>query len=249
MNPWRPPQSQLQNQPQSQARPRAGTLGILYAEDFGIEAPAPPPAAPEPKPPALTQADIDAACLRAVAVAKAAWQGHAEERRATAWAKVTEDLAACRHEAHHHAETVADGVARTALGMIAGALPHLCRAHGDHEVRALMGRLTPLLAARTRLVVRVHPGLVPALQADIDTLDETTAANIELRPANLPPGDVRLSWEDGSLVRDCAAIRTAMQDGLAQLGLIDLPPPDPKPEALLPSPLPAPENRSLAFAE
>ena len=237
MNAYRPPR----HQPAA----HAATLGILYAEDFGIEAPATLPEAPEPPPLALTQSDLDAACIRAVAAAEAAWQDHAEQRRAEALGKVAESLAAVRHEASSQAEAVADGVARAALGMIAGALPHLCRTHGDQEVRALMRTLAPVLAARTRLVVRIHPGLLAGLQDDILTLGDIIAANIELRPANLPPGDVRLSWEDGSLVRDCAAIRTAMEDSLAQLGLID----PPASRTSIPSPIPAPEDRSLALAE
>ena len=39
--------------------------------------------------------------------------------------------------------------------------------------------------------------------------------------ANLAPGDVRLAWEDGSLVRDSAAICAALQDGLARFGLTE----------------------------
>ena len=236
MHAYRPPR----HQPLSHAT----TLGILYAEDFGIVA---PPRAPEPsvpEAPALTQADLDAACARAVAAAEAVWSGRSEQRRAEALQKVVESLAASRAQLGEHAEAAADGVARAALGMLAGALPDLCRAHGDQEVRALMRKLAPLLAARTRLVIRVHPGLLPGLQADIANLDDTVAGNIELRPANLPPGDVRLSWEDGSLVRDSAAIRAAMEESLAQLGLLE------PPTAALPPPhAPQPENRSLAFAQ
>jgi hypothetical protein len=80
-----------------------------------------------------------------------------------------------------------------------------------------------LVAPSTRLVVRVHSGLIDAIGADLAAIDDTLVNQVELRPANLPPGDVRLSWDEGRLVRDTAAICTALQDGLAALGLTGAP--------------------------
>ena len=195
--------------------------GILYAEDFGRVSRAPPPA-PPPKPaaaPQPTQADIDAACARAVEAAEIAWSASAAERRAEALALLAAGLAEMRQNAAEHAEATAEGLARTVLGLVAGVLPAYCRAHGDAEVRALVKRLAPLVARSGRMVVRVHPSLVETLTEDLAQLDEQVAGNVEVRPANLPAGDVRLAWEDGSLVRDTAAICAALQDGLAQFGL------------------------------
>lgn len=197
----------------------ARALGILYAEDFGR---APPVPEPVRAPVALTQADIDAACIRAVQAAETAWSGSAAERRAEALAALAANLRTAQTEAAARAEAVADGIARTALSALAHALPHATRKHGDAEVRALLGRMLPMLAGQTRVVVRVHAGMIEGLTEDLAELDEL-AGQIELRPANLPPGDTRLSWDDGGLVRDTAAICTAMIDGLAQLGLVDPP--------------------------
>lgn len=202
----------------------AGALGILYAEDFGRDPPstAPAPAAAA----ALTQADIDRACIRAVAAAQDAWSDTDDARRADALVAVRDGLAAIRQQAAEHAEAVADGIARAALSALAAALPHVCRAHGDAEVRALLRHVLPLVAARARVVLRVHAGLIDALRQDIERFDDTLIDQIELRAANLPPGDVRLNWEDGGLVRDGAAIRAAIEDGLTQLGLLDADPSD-----------------------
>ena len=207
------------------ATPSGRALGILYAEDFGQPPPSP---TPEPvfAPPSLTQADIDAACIRAVQAAEIAWSGSAAERRAEALAALAASLGDARAEAAARAEEVADGLARAALGALASVLPHASRKHGDAEVRVLLHRMLPLIAAQTRVVVRVHAGLIEALQQDLAQLDDL-AGQIELRPANLPPGDTRLSWDDGGLVRDSAAICAAMIDGLAQLGLVDPPSPTP----------------------
>jgi flagellar assembly protein FliH len=207
--------------------PNAATLGILYAEDFGVEVPKPQPVTkpppPSPPPPSITQADIDAACIRAVQAAERAWSSSAEDRRTEALANFAAGLAEVRQEAAHHAEAVADGIARTVLSALAGALPHLCRAHGDAEVRALLARLAPLVAPSMRLVVRVHPDLIETIGSDLAAIDDSLVSQVELRPANLPAGDVRLSWEEGRLVRDTASICTALQEGLAALGLTGTP--------------------------
>jgi flagellar assembly protein FliH len=202
--------------------------GILYAEDFGLARRVPPRRAPAPPPPplplgpaALTQADVDAACVRAVQAAEAAWSDSAAERRAEALAQVVAGIEAVRQEAGQQMEAAAEELARTVLGLVAGALPSFCRDHGDAEVRALVARLAPLLGRAGRLVVRVHPALAEVLAGDLAGLDEPAAGHVELRAANLPPGDLRLAWEDGSLVRDSGAICAALTEGLAEFGLLD----------------------------
>lgn len=222
-----------------------GILGILYAEDFGLE-PEPPPD-PEPEPPSpLTAADVDAACSIAVAAAEAAWADCATARRTAALEALAAGFATARRDADAQAEALADGLARTTLALVAGALPHLCRTHGDAEVSALLHQLLPALAARTRVVVRVHAALAALLEDDLARLGDGLTDQVELRPVNLAPGDVRLSWEGGTLHRDSAALCAAMTDGLARLGLF-VPEPVPQPPAALPPTPPATyETRRLA---
>lgn len=201
-------------------------LGILYAEDFGTGRTKPwpppttrPPSSTPPPPAALTQADIDRACIRAVQAAESAWSSGAEDRRAEALSALASNLTQARADAARHAEAVADSIARTVLTILAGLLPDLSRNHGDAEVRALLKHLVPILAPGLRLVIRVHPDLVDILAQDVATLDDTLLPHIELRPANLQPGDVRLAWEDGSLTRDAAAMVAAVHDSLKDCGL------------------------------
>ena len=199
-----------------------GALGILYAEDFGLE----PDRAPVSEPPigsrtvpGLEQADVDAACAKAVRLAEAAWAETTEARRAHALETLVSQFGEARQASERQAEAVADGIAQAALGIVAAMLPSLCGTFGDGETRALLGRLLPVLARSKQVVVRVHAGLLATLRCELEALEDGTADRVELRPANLPPGDVRLSWEDGGLSRDGAAIRAAIESGLTELGL------------------------------
>ena len=204
--------------------------GILYAEDFGELASLKPPPTPVARP--LTTADVDQACIAAVAAAQRAWAESAQERRTTALETVASTLGRLQAAAAAHAEEVADGVARVLLGTIAASLPALCRTHGDAEVRALMREILPVLGNAGVVVVRAHAGVLEHLAADLAGLEEPLRTVVELRAAPLPPGDVRLAWENGGLVRDGAATQAAVQDCLSQLGLIDPPSaPPPMPTA------------------
>jgi flagellar biosynthesis/type III secretory pathway protein FliH len=194
-------------------------FGILYAEDFDDAAPvtSPPDIVVEPRP--LTQADVDAAALAAVARARTAWQGEIEQQRQQALAAIAELLAAQREHAARDAATLAEATVTTLLAMLSSALPHFCREHGAAEARALFSQLLPNLRSEPRVTVRVHPGLAPILEQDLDELDLELAGTVTITPAQLEPGDLRVAWENGSLKRDTGAILAAMQDALAQFGL------------------------------
>lgn len=204
------------------------TLSDLYAEDFGSAPPLPAlhRAAPAPPPPpGITEADVEAACGRAVAEAREAWAACAEAGRLAALDAIAAALGETRRAAEREADGLAESLARAALSTVAGLLPELCRRHGEAELKAMMARLLPVLARRQDVTVRVHAGLVEPIRAD---LPPDLVGTVALLPADLPEGDVRVSWEDGNLVRDTAAIREAIADGLRQLGLLD------------PHPIPAP---------
>lgn len=197
-------------------------LGILYAEDFDDPAPqnAAEPAEEAAKPP-LTQADIDHACAAAVDEARAGWDAMRADHRSQALAAITGAIVAVRAEAGRETAAVAEGIASTMLSMLAAALPVFCRDHGPAEARALVQSLLPLLRREPRIVIRVHPSLVPVLRDDLAPLDDDFAGTITISAAALAPGDVRVSWGEGTFVRDTQTILAAMQGALAELGLVD----------------------------
>ena len=197
-------------------------VGILYAEDFDDPDVAPlPEAAP---PPCLTLDELEAArraaCAEAVHAARAEWERSALHDRTQSLVAIASALADARQQADALADAVADGVARTILSMVAGLLPELCIRHGGAEVRALLRHLLPTLAQQPRIAVRVNAAVLDAVRDDLALLDEDLAACVVLTAAPLLPGDVRVSWTDGSLVRDQAAIGAAVSAALTELGLL-----------------------------
>lgn len=217
----------------------SGFVSILYAEDF--DDPHLPPL-PEPAPPAPSftadelEAAKQAACAEAVQAARYEWERSALHERTQSLAAIATALADAQHEANRLADTVADGTARTILSMVAGLLPNFCARHGGAEVRILLRHLLPTLAQQPRIGVRVHPAIVDAIREDLDLLDEELAGCVVLTTAALLPGDARVAWADGALVRDQAAICAAVSAALTELGLLE--------------PIVArTDNRSMAFAE
>jgi hypothetical protein len=197
---------------------------LLYEEDFDAPPPAPPPEpaseveAP-PGPPPITPADVELACAEAVATARTLWARELDAERLDAVRALAAGLDRLQGEVAAQVERVAEPLARAVLGMVAAALPELCRAHGEAEARALLRRVAPIVAGSGPLVVRAHASMLEGLRGELAELDEDVLARVELRAATLPPGDLRLSWPDGSVSRDAAALRAAIADELCILGL------------------------------
>lgn len=219
-----------------QIAPPTGFVGILYAEDFDEPAPTENPLPPEnPAPPALTQADLEAACAEAVRAAQAEWQASAAQAHRAAVANMAAALAEIGQTAERATLAAAEGTVSTVLSMVNGLLPAFCREHGPAEVRALLGRLLPTIRSRERIAVRVHPDLVAPLRRDVEALDGNLSGLIDVLPASLEPGDVKVTWENGALTRNTKQMLQAVTDALSQLGLCP--------------PTETPAKRSMAYAD
>ena len=200
----------------------SSVFGILYAEDFDNPADNQQDSRhsmPEPSVPIITQGDVDAACAAAVQAARAEWQNADEQKRLTAIAALGPVLAGIRDVTEQAALLTAEATVTTILSIVTGLLPHFSQEHGAEEVRALLGRLLPTIRSQTRIHVRVHPDLVATMQGDVAELEPDLAALIDITAAPLERGDVKVTWENGSMVRDTRKIMQAIQDALGQLGL------------------------------
>ncbi len=197
-------------------------FGILYAEDFDEPSAADQSAnvdEKQPEPPALTQADLDAACAAAVQHARQEWQDDEERQRADRLATIQRALTGIEDICERTILAAAEGTVTTILSIITGILPEFCRDFGPAEVRALLGRLLPTLQSQTKITIRVHPDVVSTVQRDVDALEPDLAAVIAVLPGPIERTDVKVAWENGSMTRDTQQIMQAIQDALSQLGL------------------------------
>ena len=215
----------------------SGFVGILYAEDFDEPTvdPGAAPAPESPAPPAITQADLEAACAEAVRAAQAEWQASAAQAHREAIAAMHAALAAIEQTAERATLAAAEGTVSAVLSVVNGLLPAFCREHGPAEIRALLSHLLPLIRSSERIVVRVHPDLVALLRRDIETLEGNVSDRVDVLPASLEPGDVKVTWENGVMTRNTKQLAQAVTDALGQLGLC--------------SPIETPAKRSMAYAD
>ena len=73
------------------------------------------------------------------------------------------------------------------------------------------------------------------IQRDVAELEPDLAAMIDVAAAPLERGDVKVSWENGSMARDSRKIMQAIEDALGQLGLQQ--------------PVEAPSKKRMAYAD
>jgi len=203
--------------------------GILYVDDF--DAPPPPrdpEAAPAPRPEAVEPV------LSANDVANAHAAGRAEglkaaledarllqaQVQAAATQALADALAAGRTSLERVAAGQADAAARAVLAILRAAVPETMARHARTELRAVIDALLPGLRCEPDLRVRTHPGLADQVRETLIRLlaGEGGVLAVSADPL-LAPGDIQISWAEGSARRDCGEIYAALCDALAPLCL------------------------------
>jgi flagellar biosynthesis/type III secretory pathway protein FliH len=225
------PQPQPRPQHQTRPAPPAPRLGLFFSEDF--DAPkvvAPPPPEPEPvEPPELvpyfTEQELAAARREGyeagVADLRAATLEAHEAAVAQSLSAIVTSLADTQTAAERIAEAAAEGVARVLLRILSTILPALCIRHGADEIEAVMRRVLPRLKSEPSIVVQVNPDNAEALRARLEGFAPDLIERVTFQATEaIEPGDVRLSWQDGEAVRDCAALWREIADVLQPLGLL-----------------------------
>jgi flagellar assembly protein FliH len=207
--------------------PRPGVLGVLYAEDFdedGITAAAGSEAAPEPEviESVFTAAELDAARLEGRDIGRREAEGSLAAARNQMVGLLAASIADARDEQRVMAQEAADAAARCILSALSACLPALCDRHGAAELQAMVRAVLPALVDEPRITVRINPQMLAPIQAEIAALDIEIAERVRLLPSDsIAPGDVRITWAEGSAIRDTARARTAVEDALAALGLYE----------------------------
>nr|WP_321984940.1 hypothetical protein [uncultured Lichenicoccus sp.] len=206
--------------------------GVLYAEDF--DAPSAPIAKgatrrPDAVEPELIVPSYSLAELQA-ATAHAHEEGRLIERReAATTTSAQRDLAVStlmqqmtetRQQATRAVDQALQMLAGTTLSLLAAAVPELCGRHASAELHALMRRVLPPMRQIPALSIRLHPSMREVLEQQVDglLLDSGTEV-IWIEAPALAAGDIAITWQNGSALRDTAAIGAAIRD--AVLSMLD----------------------------
>jgi flagellar biosynthesis/type III secretory pathway protein FliH len=197
----------------------------LFDEDFD-HPPAPPlPPDPEVIEPVFTAVELEAARETAWREGHETGRTEAEQsdtaiaRQVLAHIAAQLDLAGA--EASRIAEQSAEAIARLLLDCFATTFPALSARHGDSEVRAIVRAVLPPLRQEPKIAIRLDPVSARSVAREIERLDPDQLLRVDLIPTHaMPAGDVRITWRNGSAVRDTAALWQQVVDILAPAGLL-----------------------------
>ncbi|WP_407050095.1 flagellar assembly protein FliH [Methyloraptor flagellatus] len=208
-----------------------------YLFDIDFSAPPPPPMPepdPEPVAPPRPMIDLeDHQAELAAAIEKARAEGHEEgymEGRMAAEARAAERLAdeaarlsaavrslvasqdAERLAVERQAVELAVAVARKLAGRLIDAEPLA-------EIRALVAESLGPLRKAPHLVLRLAAAHADGIRGEVDRIARETGFEgrvVILGEEDLGPGDCRIEWADGGIVRDRAALDAEVEAAVAR---------------------------------
>jgi flagellar biosynthesis/type III secretory pathway protein FliH len=197
-------------------------LGALFGEDFDR-----PDATPEPDAiePVFSAAELANAREAASREGNAAGRDEAVACDAAATRVAIEALAAqfadARDTAAALAEQSADAIARLLLDSLAAAFPVLCASYGEAEVQAIVRSVLPALNQEQAVTVRTNPLTARSLLREIGRLEPDFASRVQIVECDaMTPGDVKIAWRNGAVVRDATALWEQVAAILAPAGLL-----------------------------
>lgn len=126
-------------------------------------------------------------------------------------AALTSDAAAERRQVHEEAIGLALAAARKLA-------PALMAREPTAELEALLRRCLGDLREAPHLVVRVAPELADAMRERIEGLSREagfTGHMVVLGDPDIAPGDGRVDWADGGIVRERATLEAALDEAVA----------------------------------
>jgi flagellar biosynthesis/type III secretory pathway protein FliH len=197
----------------------------LFDEDFDHPPAPPPPPEPEVIEPVFTAGELDAAREAAWRDGHDAAQAEAERSATTTAVQVLARIAAqldtARAEAAHIADQSAEAIAHLLLDCFATTFPALSARYGADEVRAIVRTVVPPLRQEPNITVRLDRVSADTIVHEIERLDPDLMARVEVVATDaMPPGDVRISWRNGSAIRDTDALWQQVAGILAPAGLL-----------------------------
>jgi len=136
-------------------------------------------------------------------------------------AQIAAQLRAESEAAAQRAEQQAESIVQLLLDSLAATFPALSARYGDAEAQAVVRSVLPALAQEPMITIRAHSTTAAAISRELDQLDPELRARVETATSEaMPPGDVRITWRNGSAVRCVDALWQQVADVLAPAGLL-----------------------------
>ena len=220
---------------------------FTFDNDFDRPKPAPKPVPeivvedlPPPPPPAPTFSEEELAAAVAEARKAALTEGTAkgtadataqtERQTANALNTIAGHFAKIDVEVQVTAGTLRETTMELSLAMMRRLFPEFARQHGLDEVKELLGRCLDTLRTEPRFTVKVASGEAEVLQGEIEALASARGfeGRIVVAPdESLKPGDCRIEWSQGGMIRNADEIWKAIEAAMAQalISTEDAPPP------------------------
>jgi len=213
---------------------RSGQMAELlkfFAEDFDAVSYSQPLAAAVPdQEPEATPSETDPQFL---AIREAAYQEGLHDglqqaaagRDATAeraFAALEDRLRAAQYQAAQEVDRAATSVARLLIQFLMKMLPAVCARYGAEEIADVARAVLPGLHQEPHVVVAVNPAVAAQVEVELARLGAEMQERAVLAPTDsVPPGDVRITWRDGSAARDTNDLMQRIAAVFTSHGLLD----------------------------
>jgi flagellar assembly protein FliH len=184
---------------------------------------------PPPPPPAPTfsEEELEAAVAEArkTALAEGQAKGKAdataqtERLTATALTTIGQHFAKVDGEVKAAAEQIRETSLELSLAMVRRLFPEFARQHGLEEVKELLGRCLDNLRTEPRFTVKVASGQAETLKNEVEALAQSRGFEGRIVVAaeeSLKPGDCRIEWSQGGMIRSADEIWKAIEAAMEQ---------------------------------
>jgi len=187
---------------------------FLFNTDFGPVREAPPKISPADHQAAVAAAELGG-YQRGLAAAEARARTEAERRAAAACERIAETLAAIAAELQTIEARLEAEAIEVAIAVATKLAPALVAREPIAEIATLATECFTAFLAAPHLVVRVNSELYAAACERLDEIARSRGFEgrlVVLGDADIALGDCRIDWADGGVIRDRAAIASAIDE-------------------------------------
>jgi len=212
------------------AEPRPAQMAELlkfFGEDFGADAADPSDEAASDE---TAAPPIDPEAIREAAYQEGLRDGieraDSERNRTVArtLASLEQHLDQAQYQAAQETDRAARSIANLLIQTLMKILPTACARFGAAEIAGVARAVLPGLRQEPRVVLAVHPAIAPDVEAELARLGDDVRARAVLAPSeSMAPGDISITWQDGSAARDTNDLMQCIAALFTQYGLLNTP--------------------------